>query len=211
MPFGAIGAAVAGSVVSAGIGAVTSSLSGSSQSGDISAGQQQANQLLTPYATTGTQATNQLANLNGLNGTDAQNDAFSQFQATPGYAYQKAQGVTAIDQGAASKGMLNSGGTIQAEQTLGTNLANQSFQQYYNNLNGLSSTGLTAATGEAGTDTSAAASQASIDSQTAKGIGTSLQSGVNNLASIGSNSSSPTLSTGTSNVDANFPTNYSGF
>ena len=190
MPFGAVASAIGGigalaSVGSSLAGAGTAAASGAAEASDIEQGQQQANALLSPFATTGATANNQLADLTGIDGTPAQDKAFSTFQASPGYAYQKAQGLTAIDQGAASKGMLQSGATVQAEETFGSNLADQSFTQYYNELAGLAGTGLKAADSEAQTDTSTAASLAGITNGEATGINSSVQSGVNSLYQLG--------------------------
>jgi hypothetical protein len=171
---GAIGAAVAGGVASAAIGSGISAIAGSGQSSAISAGQQQANAVLAPYSNTGVQSDTQTANLLGLNGQPAADAAMSTFQSSPGFQYQLSQGLKAVDAGAAATGMLRSGSTMQAEQTLGNNLANQDFQQYISNLNGLSNYGITAAGGQASTDTSAAGQQASIYGNTVNGISNAL-------------------------------------
>ena len=148
---------------------------------------------LSPWATTGVPANAQEANLLGLNGQDAANAAMSTFQQSPGYAWQLQQGLRAVDAGAAAQGMARSGATLKAEETYGQGLANQNFQQYYQNLAGLSGQGLTAAGGIANaatggaaniasTDTSAAAAQSSIYGNVAKGIGNSANSLFNNYA-----------------------------
>lgn len=132
------------------------------QSGDILTGQTQANTILDPYNTTGTAANKQQADLEGLNGPDAATAAMGKFTASPGYAYQVQQGLRGIDAGAAAKGMLSGGDTLKAEETFGSNLANQDFTNYYNRLSSLASTGLTAGQGIASTDTSAAGAQSQI-------------------------------------------------
>lgn len=170
MPFAAVAGGVASAAVGAGIGALTKS----SASGSISEGQQQANAALQPWVTSGTAANTQQNNLLGLNGQPAADTAMQSFQSSPGYAYDVQQGIAGVDAGAASKGILTSGQTIKAEQTEGTNLANQNFQQYYNNLNGLSSQGVSAAGGQAGTDTSAAGQQASLTNGLGGTLGNSL-------------------------------------
>ena len=106
----------------------------------------------------------------------------STFQASPGYAYQVQQGLRGVDAGAASQGILRSGATIKAEETLGSNLANQDFGNYWNRLQQLSGNGLTAATGIANaatggasniaqTDASAANAQSSIYGNVASSLG----------------------------------------
>ncbi len=100
-----------------------------------------------PFLQNGTAATNQLANLNGLNGTAAAQAATQNWQNTPGYQFALGQGLNAIDAGAAQRGMLSSGNNLQAEQQYGTGLANQYYNQYLGNLQNQVGTGLTGAAG----------------------------------------------------------------
>lgn len=55
-----------------------------------------------------------------------------QFQASPGYAWQKQQGIDAIQNSAAAKGGVTGGNTLKALDQFGTGLANQ---DYYNAMN----------------------------------------------------------------------------
>ena len=134
-----------------------------------------------PYMDAGTGALKQQNDLLGLNGADAAAGAMGTFQASPGYQYQVQQGLRGVDAGAAASGMLRSGATLKAEQTLGNNLANQDFGNYYNRLTGLSTQGLQAtqgtvnllsgqSTGQQNTLTSAAGNDASIFGNTAQGL-----------------------------------------
>lgn len=185
---GPIIGAVASGVVGAGISAAT----GGAQSGAISSGQQQANAVLAPYSSTGVQSNTQTANLLGLNGQPAADAAMSTFQSSPGYQYDVTQGLRAVDAGAASQGMLRSGATLKAEQTLGTNLADQDFGNYVSRLNSLSNYGITAAGGQASTDTSAAGQQASIYGNEGSNISKAVGGGVTNaLTSLGTSSTTP--------------------
>lgn len=194
MPFAAVGAAVAGGVASAAVGAGISALTAKGQSGAISSGQAEANAALAPYSATGVQSNTQQSNLLGLNGQDAADKAMGTFQSSPGYDYQVQQGIRGVDAGAASQGMLHSGATLKAEETLGANLANQNFQQYYNNLNSLSNFGITAAGGQASTDTSAAGAQAGIIGAEGKNVSTAIGGGITNaLTGLGTNN--PTVNT----------------
>lgn len=211
MPFlpAGVGAAVAGGVASAAAGAVLSGVAGGGQSSAISAGQQQANAVLAPYSNTGVQSDTQTANLLGLNGQPAADAAMSTFQSSPGYQYQLSQGLKAVDAGAAATGMLRSGSTMQAEQTLGNNLANQNFSQYISQLNGLSNYGITAAGGQASTDTSAAGQQASIYGNTVSGLSsavggvlgnTNVQNGLSGLFT-----SNPSIASGSNTLQVSAP------
>jgi hypothetical protein len=194
-------AALAGTAVTAGT-AIAGAVGGSgAQSSDIAGGQAAANAEQQaainqynvneqPYLSTGTNALSGLGDALGLNGSTGYANALSNFQASPGYQYDLSQGLSAVDDGAASTGTLRSGNTIRAEETLGSNLANQDFGSYLGRLNSLASLGQTAtsalgsssvstAQGIANTDTSAATSQAKIDGQTAN----SLSSAVGSVAS----------------------------
>jgi hypothetical protein len=117
----------------------------------------------------------------------------AKFQQSPGYQWQLGQGLRAVDAGAASRGMARSGATLKAEQTLGSNLANQDFGNYWNRLQQLSGSGLDAAKGIAsaatggaqqiaGVDTGQASMDASIYGNMAKGIGTSANQLLSNTA-----------------------------
>lgn len=180
--------------VTAAIGAGTAIAGAVSGGSDVSSGETAANtaqndalaQYSTneqPYIGTGTNALGSLADADGLNGSAGNANALSQFQASPGYQYQLQQGLSAIDNGAASTGTLRSGNTIRAEETLGSNLANQDFGNYLGRLNSLAGLGQTAtsALGSAGvstgqgiasTDASGATAQAGIDGNLAKNLGT---------------------------------------
>lgn len=219
MVIAAIG--VGATVASTAAGIASSASGGSTQSSDISAGQAQANAAeqkaygdyqtnAQPYITTGTSALSSLGDAAGLNGASGSANALSSFQASPGYAYQLQQGLSAIDNGAASTGTLRSGNTIRAEETLGSNLANQDFGAYYSRLQGLANSGLTATNslGSAGlsaaaatgaTDTSAATAQSNIAGSTSKSIGNAL-SGLAGNAGVQSGLKSALSGLGSSGV-----------
>ena len=95
-----------------------------------------------PYISTGQSAVSRAADLAGLNGQDAANAAMASFQSSPGYGYQLQQGLKAVDAGAAAQGLLRSGATLRAEQTLGSNLANAEFSNYMGRLNSLAGLGI---------------------------------------------------------------------
>lgn len=200
MPAAWVGAGAA--VVSAGSGIASAAGGSGAQSSITAAGQAAANKALqtgltdyttnaTPYISTGANALSSLADATGLNGAAGSLNALSSFQASPGVAYQEQQGLSAIDNGAASTGTLRGGNTIRAEQTLGDNLANQDFSQYVNRLSGMANSGLAAtnalgsgqlstASGIASTDTSGAAAQANAAGNLAKGVGSALTGLANN-------------------------------
>lgn len=105
---------------------------------------------LKPYQTLFDQAQggiNAYGDATGANGAAGYTNATNNFQTNPGYQFQLNQGLQAIDRGAASKGMLTSGNTLNAEQQYGTGLANQSYQQYVQNLQPYLGLGQSAASG----------------------------------------------------------------
>lgn len=92
----------------------------------------------------GTGATDYLAQLLGIGGAGGAQGGYNNYLQMAGYApamRQLAQGITG--QGAAS-GLLNSGSTARALQSRGAELNNQFFNNYLQQLSGLSGLGLQA-------------------------------------------------------------------
>ena len=102
-----------------------------------------------PFVQTGTAANAMYGNAIGLNGAGGNAAATGAFQAGPGYQFQLDQGLQALDRGAASRGMLSSGNLLQAEQKYGSDLANQEYQKWVDNLFRGSTSGQTAAGSQA--------------------------------------------------------------
>jgi hypothetical protein len=73
----------------------------------------------------------------------------------PAYKAQMASGVEAIDRSAASRSMLNSGGTLKGLNRFGQNLADQSMDSILNRNNILAGYGLNAAQANATVGTAA--------------------------------------------------------
>jgi len=169
--------AAAGAVASGVIGAVGSNMA-AGKAGQGAANAQrnlqlivpQAQQAFGPYMQGGGLALQDQQDLLGLNGPDAAAAAMAKFQTSPGYQWSLGQGLRAVDAGAAARGMLRSGAALKAEQTFGTGLADQEFNQYYNRLYNLSGQGLTAgnnllATEEGNASTSAQLAQGAGNTQ----------------------------------------------
>lgn len=92
-------------------------------------GQTQAN--LAPYMQAGQGALTQLQSLLGLSPSGAAGNngaALQALQNTPGYQFSLQQGQTALDQSAASRGLLLSGNQLAASQQYGQNLAQTQYQ-----------------------------------------------------------------------------------
>jgi hypothetical protein len=98
-----------------------------------------------PYYQTGTAANTAYANAVGLNGQAGYDAARGAFQASPGYEWMVNQASDAAMRKANAGGMLASGNTLDALTRLGSNLANQEYQNYLNRLQGLGQQGMTAA------------------------------------------------------------------
>ena len=195
MGLAGVGAAAAVASAATGVGSAlarSGAVSGGQGAANAAIGQgvQTATNQLSPWSTTGVSANTQQGNLLGLNGQPATDAAVSAFQNTPGYQFDFQQGLRATDAGAAALGDARSGAAIKAEQTFGTGLADNTFNNYWNHLQQLSGSGLTAAQGVANaavgagtniaqTDASAAAGQSSIYGQ----LGTGLSTDINQLAS----------------------------
>jgi hypothetical protein len=92
---------------------------------------------LKPYQTLFDQAQGGISaygDATGANGSAGFDRATANFRADPGYQFQFDQGLQAIDRGAAAKGMVTSGNTLNAEQKYGTGLADQSYGNYVTRL-----------------------------------------------------------------------------
>lgn len=133
----------AGAGVGGALGASGASSSGYGSA--INANQQGLNTsygALSPYSTTGSQAESALASLYGLGG---QAPNYSAFTSSPGYQFQQQQGQNAINRGAAASGNAFSTTTLAQLANYNQGLAGTQYQQYLQNLYGLTQTGAGAA------------------------------------------------------------------
>jgi hypothetical protein len=89
-------------------------------------------QSLAPATAGANAGANAYASALGIGGSPE--DIQKQLEATPGYQFTLGQGLQAIDRGAASRGLTTSGNTLAAEQKYGAGLANQTYQNYVQNL-----------------------------------------------------------------------------
>ncbi len=103
--------------------------------------------LLQPFVGAGTGALTGQQNILGLNGTQAQNDAYMDIQNSPGFAAMARQGEDAILQNASATGGLRGGNTQGALAQFRPQLLNQLIEQQYQRLGGLTSIGQNAAVG----------------------------------------------------------------
>ncbi len=121
----------------------------------------------------GTGASNQIANMLGLNGAAGQQQGFDNWRNSTGYQFGLDQGTQAITGNAATQGLLNSGSTLKALNTYGQNYANTQYQNYLNPLQNLMSNGLNAAStiGGAGSVANSTSKSTSSGSSNNGGIG----------------------------------------
>ena len=108
-----------------------------------------------PYVAGGDAASGMLSNALGLNGAAGNAAATAAFQGSPGYQYALDQSTGAAQRAAAAAGMNASGNTLSAIAQLGSNLGNQNYQQYVQNLQNEGSQGLTAANAVSGNNQTA--------------------------------------------------------
>jgi hypothetical protein len=71
-------------------------------------------------------------------------EGFASFMQNPNIQYQIEQGVDTATQGLAGRGMLNSGAAMRQLQGIGQDVAGQGYQDYLQNLSGLSGYGMQA-------------------------------------------------------------------
>lgn len=148
------GAIIGGAVLSAGVGAASSSAASGAQQDSASAATNAqlqmfntAQQNLSPYNNAGQMA---LSNLNGLLGYGGAGSS-QQMQDTlnnmPGYQFTLGQGLKAVQNSAAARGLGSSGAALKGAASYATGLAQSNYDQYYNQLLGAAGLGENAAAG----------------------------------------------------------------
>lgn len=150
-----------GSIIGGLIGGVGSLLGGSSaKSNDLKGfNYLTGNNGVGSVVNNGTTANNAATSLLTGHATPDQSNAMGNYFNSNGYQFQKQQGEGAISGNAASRGLLNSGGTGKALVKYGSNLASTNFNNYLSQLQGVAGQGLQASgqIGQAGTAGGAAA------------------------------------------------------
>lgn len=115
--------------------------------GSINASSAATNPYFESLVSGGSQANSLLMDLLGLNGVGAQSTAVGNYQNSPAFDAQLAAGTKAINQNAASRGLLTSGANAKALQGYGQDLYNQDYGNYLSRLAGLQSSGIAGASG----------------------------------------------------------------
>lgn len=83
-----------------------------------------------PYRETGYKALDTLAGLYGVGGTRI--DPTAALEATPGYQFQRDQGLSAIDRANSARGALNSGGADKSRIRYASGLAASNYENFAN-------------------------------------------------------------------------------
>jgi hypothetical protein len=109
-----------------------------------------ASDLYNPYATTGAQGFNMLANSTGLNGPEGNQAAVGAFQAGPGYKWQTDQALEGILRKQGAMGMALGGNTLTALSDRAGQMANQEYNNWRQALQGIANTGYNATNAQAG-------------------------------------------------------------
>lgn len=152
---------------------------------------------LSPYRDIGAKASGELTNrLTELTSPIKMDQAA--LEATPGYQFNKTQGLKAVQNSAAARGLGVSGAALKGAATFATGLADSTYQNQFNNANtnqsnaynrlkGLIDTGANAAagTGQAGTAAATGVSNAAIGAGNAQAAG--INATGNSIANVASN------------------------
>jgi hypothetical protein len=134
----------------------------------------------------GVSAQQRQAALSGALGNEAQQQAFAEFNESPGQAFLREQGLRQVTNAASATGGLVGGNVLSELQRQGQGLAQQDFQNQFNRLGSLSSQGLQAA-GQAGQFLSQAGQQQGNLASTNAQLGTqaNIASASNRLSAAG--------------------------
>lgn len=190
------GAGVVGGVASGVIGANASKSAANTQAqaaqyaADLQNSQfQQMQQNLQPYMNLGQSGISQLQALLGSGNLNSQfsfNPTQAQLEQTPGYQFTLRQGLKGVDNAAAAKGLNLSGAQMKGISDYTTGLADQTYQQQYNNAlqqfmtnYGVRSDQYNRLAGLVGLGQNAAAGVGNAGLQTASNMGSALMGGAN--------------------------------
>ncbi|NVN44417.1 hypothetical protein HW537_10960 [Asaia siamensis] len=158
-----------------------------------------ANALLDPYATTGDNAINSLSN--GL--------TQEYLESTPGYQFISNQGQQGVTNAAAARGLANSGAALKGAAAYATGLADNTYQNQFNDTNALAQTGFQANQAQGNNTINAATNAGQIRMEGANGAmaatvgtGNALAGGLSSLGNTASQYATyNALLSGKSNAD----------
>lgn len=140
---------------------------------------------LSPWMTRGNAAGEQINGLLGIGGNPSASRApFDTYRGSTGYDFGLNEGLRAMDHTAAARGGLQSGAALKAGQRYGQDYASTKFQEYLNNLQGVSGQGLTAGSAVAGVGTGYANAVGANNNAAADATGNAALLGASNINSL---------------------------
>jgi len=146
--------------------------------------------LLTPFITGSEGAYQKQQALSGALGAQAQQQALTDYQESPGVAFQRSQGLRGVEQGISASGR-GGGSRLKAISEYNQQLAMTDFSNQFNRLGSITGVGLGAASALTGAGAASAAGQAqtqmalgAAQAGGALGRAGSFSSGLQNLGNI---------------------------
>lgn len=142
-------------------------------------------------------------------GTGPLNAPFTlaQFQNSPGYQFQLQQGENAVLNNASALGGVNSGNTLKALTSYGQGVANQSYQQAYNNYVAQQNQQFGQLQTLAGSGQNAAANLGALGTQTANSVGANTVN-AGNASAAGQVGAATATSNGINSIVGGLSNNY---
>ena len=136
----------------------------------LQSGASQAQNQLNPYAQQGSQALNLMGAYSGAQGADAQQNAYNNFNASPGQSWLQQQAEQGLLRNQAAMGGLGGGNVRQELQRQAMGMAQQDFGNQYNRLAQLGTMGQEAAVQQAGLSQQAGQNLAGVYGQNATNL-----------------------------------------
>jgi len=140
----------------------------------------QAGSVYDPLVAGGGAAYGRLLDATGANGAEGSERATTAFRAAPGYEYARDEALGSIQRAAGARGDLAGGNATMDLLKASTGLADQSYQQYVNNLSGLQGGYLAGLGGQAG----ALTGQAGVASSTGGALANTAMQGAAGRAGL---------------------------
>lgn len=146
---------------------------------------------LEPWRETGKQGLSTLANLYGLNGAGARDQAYADFRTSPGYQFRVDQALKGVERTASARGRLRSPATeLAVGRYISDYVAGPEFNSYADRLAGIAGVGQSATntTSAAGAQAAGGIGQAQMAAGNARASGyvntaNAINQGVQNVAS----------------------------
>ena len=159
--------------------------------GDLNQGYQQAQQNFQPYGVGGAGASQMQAAYTGALGQQAQQQAYNNYQQSPGQQWALDQGRNQLLAGASATGNVGGGNTQRALMDYGVGRAQQNFQQDFNNMGTVANRGMSTAGQQAGLNVGQGQNLANVTQSAGNNLANlSLQGGILPAQAVGNTASS---------------------